>query len=188
MSCHEKDQKHSNHDAQIQFMKPMDSRSSDLPEPLNINSLKNEDWLETTSGIVRKSESAHLCVSGDSIGFFGFYTLIDKKLQQRIGIIKIHTTEQIWRKESPNERFAEIKLSSNKIAVWDSIKVGTHEASLMNFIKDRFYYRKDDMIYSVLDDYEGIFLLSNDTITEMTIRNNCQEKAFVNHTSEESFE
>ena len=148
---------------------------ANLSEPIDIYELKTLSGLTTTSGIVTHSKTKNLCVQGDSLGFYGFYYLIDKSIGRPFGILKIHTTDENWRFDSKNEKFAEITLESNKVAVWDSIKVGLSEQKLKEFIGDRFHYKKGTMIYSELDSYEGVFTILNDTIRKLTIKNDCKK-------------
>ncbi|MFD1552538.1 hypothetical protein DNU06_17190 [Putridiphycobacter roseus] len=150
---------------------------SALPNPINIVDLKNSKWLKTTSGIVTHSESRKLCIPNDSIGFYALYFLIDNAVDLPIGVLKVHTDEdnKAWKFVSANEQFVEIKLSSNKIVLWDSIRVGLSEKRLLSFIGERFHYKKGTVIYSELDSYEGMFTIISDTIMELTVKNRCEK-------------
>ncbi len=146
-----------------------------LSTPIEIYELKNLNGLTITSGVVSHSDINELCVQGDSSGFYGFYYLIDNSINKPLGTLKIHTTDENWKFDSKHERFAEIILESNRVSVWDSIKVGLSEKKLNDFIGNRFHYKKGTMIYSELDSYEGIFVIQKDTISKITIRNNCNK-------------
>ncbi len=148
----------------------------ELSDPINIVKIKNIDWLTTTSGVITHSEAKKLCFYNDTIGFHGFYFLIDKSIGIPFGMLKIYSEDKTgnWNFDNKNDRFVEINLKSNKIAVWDSIRVGLSESDLRKFIGNRFNYTKGSMIYSNLDDYTGVFTILGDTINELTIGLNCK--------------
>jgi len=160
---------------EIKTIDTIQKTKSKLSEPVDIVDLKSLEWLTTTSGVVPHSELKNLCVQNDSLGFYGFYFLIDKTVVRPIETLKIHTSQhnKKWNFDSKKEQFVEINLTSNKITIWDSIKVGLSEEKLKQFIGERFHYKKGTMIYSDLDSYEGIFIIANDTIIELTIKNKC---------------
>ncbi len=150
-------------------------QKANLSDPIDIYKLKNLNGLNITSGVVTHSETKDLCVQGESLGFYGFYFLVDETIGKPFGVLRIHNSDEDWSFDSKNEKFAEIILESNRVSVWDSIHVGLSEKKLKDFIGDRFHYKKGTMIYSELDSYEGIFTILNDTINKLTIKNNCKK-------------
>ena len=148
-----------------------------LNEPLNIYDLKIQRNLLITSGVIPISETKRFCKT-DSVGFFGFYTLIDKSSSERIGKLNIFTTvmPENWKLESNNEKFVSIETRSNKIKIWNIDFIGMSENELLDFIGERFHYKKGQLIYSSFDKFDGAFWIKNDTIEKLEIKRVCEKR------------
>jgi len=155
-----------------------DLLEASLPAPIDIQELKSRSSLSFTSGVLAENETKKLCVPGDSVGFYGIYFLIHEEVSRPIGHLKIHNISKEWQFDDPHEKFAEISLNSGEISLWDSIAVGLSERGLMDFIGQRFHYKKGSTIYAELDSYTGIFIIAQDTLSRLTIRNRCGIEEF----------
>ncbi|PTB97261.1 hypothetical protein C9994_03535 [Marivirga lumbricoides] len=146
-------------------------------QPLIINEIKSLDNILFTSGIVPHSDTNRFCKPDSSI-FFGFYILINKELDEQIGTLYIHTTDspENWRADSKNEKFESIRLFSDDIVIWDSLKVGLSENELKQFVAKQFHYKKGQTIYADFDEFEGFFTIRNDSVVSLEINTKCLNK------------
>jgi hypothetical protein len=146
-------------------------------EPISIDELKSLEFLITTSGVVSDSEAKRLCPK-DSIGFFGFYTLINKNTQEYIGTLNVHTTEKPknWKYDSRIEKFASITLLNNDVKIWDRAFIGMSKKQVLDFIGHRFHYTKGQNMNSNFGGYDGSFWFTNDTVNKIEIRRICLKK------------
>ena len=124
--------------------------------------------------VVPHSDTSRFC-NPTKNGFFGFYSIIDKKNDEQIGTLYIHTSDkpENWKSDSQNETFTSINLLSNDIVIWDSLKVGLTQSELNNFIANQFHYKKGQTVYSDFGKYEGIFTMRNDSIVKLEIKTKC---------------
>lgn len=148
-------------------------KNKEFNYPVDLKKLLSEDFLETTSGVIPKSETKNFYKPFET-GFFGSYTLLntnDTTEKRYIGNLIVFTTEQAenWRQDSENQFFVEIELEQPIIFVWDSISVGISENKLLDFIGDNFHYKKGTLIYSELGDYTCNFYIVADTIRQIKI-------------------
>ena len=149
-----------------------------LGPPIDINELKRQPWLETTSGVLGKKGASGLCPK-DPETFFGLYFLIDRRRPGgppgRLTISKPHAPT-MWRDDDQDENFVQLELSSGRIKIWDRIAVGDHEDSLMAFLGNNFRHRKVSYIVAQIGDYHVEFNMQNDTIRELTVRKTCDQQ------------
>ena len=141
--------------------------------PIDLKKLLREDFLETTSGIYRASETEEFFKPSIS-GFFGSYTLLNKngpRGKKYIGDLIIYTTERAenWRQDSDNQFFIGIKLEQSTISIWDSVKVGISEKTLLDFIGENFHYKKGTTIYSELGDFSCSFIIKGDSVSFISV-------------------
>jgi hypothetical protein len=146
-------------------------------EPVSIDELKSLEFLITTSGVVPNSETKRLCPK-DSIGFFGFYTLINKNTQEYIGTLNVHTTEkpENWKYDSRIEKFASITLLNNDVKIWGKAFIGMSTKQVLDFVGDRFHYTKGQTMYSDFGGYDGSFWFARDTVNKIEIKKTCFKK------------
>jgi hypothetical protein len=146
--------------------------------PIDINELKRQAWLETTSGVLGKQGAAGLCPK-DPNTFFGFYFLIDRSQAVgpigRLTISKPHAPK-LWRDDDQDENFVQLELSSGRIKMWDMVAVGDHEDDLMAFLGDNFSHRKGSYIVAQVGNYYGEFNMQNDAIRELKVRKTCDQQ------------
>lgn len=124
--------------------------------PIDINEIKQLAFLETTSGVLSKSESIVFC-QPEREGFFRFYFLIDKTDDafSVFGKLKVFVPDSSnnWRADFKGEHFSEIELNSNKIKVWEKIGVGSSLNELSDFIGGRNLNIKDSLINAEIGEY-----------------------------------
>jgi hypothetical protein len=146
-------------------------------EPLSIDELKSLEFLITTSGVVPDSDAKRLCPK-DSVGFFGFYTLINKNTREQIGTLNVHTTEkpENWKYDSRIEKFASITLLNNDVKIWDRAFIGMSKKQVLDFIGHRFHYTKGQTMYSNFGVYDGSFWFTKDTVNKIEIKKTCFKK------------
>ncbi|MEM7551818.1 MAG: hypothetical protein AAF363_19210 [Bacteroidota bacterium] len=138
-------------------------------QPVNLDSIKNLDNIEFTSGVETKTCKI------ETEGFFGFYGFIDMERREPFANLIVLTTDQPekWRADSNNEQFVSLELFSRKLIIWDSLRVGLTIAQLNNFINEQFHYKKGQTVYADFDRYEGIFQTRSDTIMSFQIKTKC---------------
>jgi len=138
-------------------------------QPVDLYSIKNFKNTEFTSGVETK-----IC-DIETEGFFGSYGLIDMKESKPFANLIVLTTDQPekWRADSKNEQFVSLELFSEKLIIWDSLRVGLTLVQLNNFIGEQFHYKKGQTVYADFDRYEGIFQARNDTIVSFELKTKC---------------
>lgn len=151
---------------------------SNLGPPIDINALKSQDWLETTSGVLSQKEQRKLCPN-DSTSFFGFYNLIDKvngggpfgKL-----IVRIREKPANWNYADTNEEFLQLTLRSDRVKVWNKVAVGDHINNLMaigELSPDHKMGYDKGMFEVLFGEYQGTCSTAADTIRVLTINRIC---------------
>ncbi|GEM_PF-6800065 len=152
--------------------------ASDLGPPIDINDLKRQDWLETTSGVLSQEEKRKLCPN-DSTSFFGFYYLIDRiKGGGPFGrlIVRIREKPANWNYAATNEEFVELTLRSDRVKVWNKVAVGDHISNLMAFGEPSPDYKMGydkGMFELSFGEYRSTCSTANDTIRVLTINRIC---------------
>jgi hypothetical protein len=126
------------------------------------------------------SSSDRFCDS-DSLGFYGRYNLIDRRIIKgvpiagHIDIFKIGKMSE-WKSSDKNQRIWEIYLSTNILTVWDSISIGLPRQIINNFIhaNNGFCIKKGDDLSCDFNNFGAIFKFKNDTLNELTITRSCK--------------
>lgn len=151
----------------------------DMGEPIDINTLKRQGWLETTSGVLSRGEAEVLCPN-DSTSFFGFYELIDRSTRGgpfgRL-VVRIKEKPAKWTYDDKNEEFIQLTLRSDRIKVWDEIAVGDPVDDLVAFVWNHVPYKRGTSEFVDFGGYRGWFeIADNGTIQELTIRRVCDDQ------------
>jgi hypothetical protein len=146
--------------------------------PIDIESLKRESWLETTSGVLGKVGRSALC-GIDSTGFIGFYFLIDKENKdERIGKLTVqHPGDPSnWVYDNVEDQFVSIELNSPRIRVWNTLAVGDSSSNLEAFVRGRFHYKKGTWVVTTIGPFQGEFQILNDRIAAINVRKTCPQQ------------
>ncbi len=146
-------------------------------DPININKLKQSSFLETTSGVLRKSESKIFC-KPEIDGFFRFYYLIDKTngVNSVFGKLKVFVPDapNNWRADFEDEHFSEIELESGRIKLWEKIGVGSSLNELSEFIGENTQNIVDSVLTAEMGKYSLRALINKDTIKELSVGKYCK--------------
>ena len=146
-------------------------------DPLDINALKKQSFLEITSGVLPKAES-DMFYKPDEGGFFRFYYLIDKDYDDKplFGKLKVYVPDEPgnWRADFENEYFAEIKLESDKVRLWNKLEVGTHINQLTEFVGERKHQITDSVFTADIGKYSLRAVIRRDTIKELSVGTYCK--------------
>lgn len=133
-----------------------EAREMQLGEPIDIFQLKKLDFISTTSGVLSHTDSKDFCAPTDH-QFFGQYFLLDRADEQSeiLGklIVSVPKRVKVWTYENDYESLVQLELESNKVSLWNKIRVGTSDSELMNFIEPYFSYKKGVFIYAWLGGY-----------------------------------
>ncbi|MEZ4799739.1 MAG: hypothetical protein R2809_08200 [Flavobacteriales bacterium] len=128
----------------------------ELGEPIDFFQLKKLPFISTTSGVLSQTESKDFCTPTDH-QFFGQYFLLDRADEQSeiLGklIVSVPKRVKIWTYENDYESFVQLELESNKVSLWNKIRVGISDTELMNFIEPYFSYKAGAYVYSWLGGY-----------------------------------
>ena len=146
-----------------------------LADPINISRVKALDFLTTTAGVIPEAEAAKFCPV-DTVGFLGFYHLINKQTLKQLGMLTVSCGDkpENWRYDTKNERFVAIELNGNAIKVWDRELIGMTKELLLKFIGPRFHYLKGQTMFVDFGDYEGVFWLKGKVVYKLEIKKNCK--------------
>ncbi len=153
--------------------------SQELPPPIIITDLDEIRTLDWNSGIINKDTSFCYPIKG---GQYGRYYLIDRfhaSNSQDISkvlvgeIVIFRKTGKLWTVNDTTQKFQNITLRSNIIAVWDSIYVGLNKEKLIDFIGRNFHYQKGAILHAEFDNYYGDFTIIGDTIQKIYISRRC---------------
>jgi hypothetical protein len=148
-----------------------------MPPPFAWSALNHTPGLDVTSG--GGPELRHYC-SADSTGFYGQYTLIDRRdprlEDSRVGTLIIHHPDAdmgSWTSDDERQAFRYLSLHSSVLTLWDSVRVGMSEAALLDFIAP--YEHADKLGYYLveLQPYTAEFHLSDGALTHLHLWLNC---------------
>lgn len=151
-------------------------KNSEVSNPVDVQKVKNLDWVKTTSGIASNTENLKLC-NWKEKGFFGFYFLIDRE-RGPVGKLTVYAKDDIngWRFDNQTDKFARIELKTNRIKVWDEICVGLSKSQLLGFLEPYDIEASDSIIRARLGNYSTEFVILGDTVNRLMIERNCKEK------------
>ena len=151
-------------------------KASEIANPVDVQKVKNLDWVKTTSGIASNTENLKLC-NWKEKGFFGFYFLIDRK-RGPVGKLTVYAKDDIngWRFDNQTDEFARIELQTNRIKIWDEIRVGLTKSQLLGFLEPYDIEASDSIVRSRLGNYSTEFVILGDTVNRLMIERNCKEK------------
>lgn len=137
---------------------------------LNLPVIKKKYQEFSTSGILPKKEQKDLYKS-DSIGFYGFYNLIDSLSMDLHGFLIVYNKgiPQNWRYDNTDDIFILLDYLKGDLTFFNGIKIGLKERELLEKLKDYFHYKKGTMIHSDIDNYSTDIYLENDTISRIKI-------------------
>lgn len=141
-----------------------------FPPPVDIYEVKHLPFLYNTCEIWSASRSKELYCP-DRSKYFGRYYLVNNTNWVRFGELVVFTTDkpQDWKYENNAETFAEIKLETADVKVWDSIGVGTKEKDLIKFFGKNKYYKMGTDLYCDLGEYTASFTILADTVNKLTV-------------------
>lgn len=146
--------------------------------PININEVKNLDFVDFTSGISPKSSLNEVCAT--DTGYYGSYFLINKSNknieQPYFAKLIVHIPEKpkIWRADSKTEQFKRLTLYTNDIVVWDSIFIGLDSTNLFNSFNRYTFTEDNGSVIFNLHTYWVRFKFNNSSITEIDIEKICK--------------
>ena len=147
----------------------------EIAEPVDVQKIKNLDWVTTTTGVATNTENLKLCDWKEE-GFFGFYFLINQE-KGPVGRLTVHAKDENgWRFDNQTDEFARIELQTNRIKIWDEIGVGSTKSQLLDFLEPYGIKTSDSIVKSRLDKYSTEFVILGDTVNRLMIERNCKEK------------
>lgn len=124
--------------------------------PIDIRALKKETWLTTTSGVVTRSQWGEW-EKPKGHQFFGCYYLIDRTDpdNERAGqlVVSVPVKAPDWKYDNTAEVFTEIKLTTDKVKLWNTLHVGSSSDELKAFMGSSFFYIKGTTFHGVYNDY-----------------------------------
>ena len=144
--------------------------------PVNIDSLKAQPWLETTSGVLSKREALLLCPK-DTSRHFGRYFLIDRfDGKGPFGELTVHYSSESgnWLYLPNNDEFVGIVLRTDRISLWGELSVGDRESKILDFIGKRFHYKKGTVLVTDIGEFQCAFTILGDTVHELSVMRNCE--------------
>jgi hypothetical protein len=166
--------------AQSLIQKYMDS---EIDEPIDFKEIQSADFLDFTSGSIKHSETNNYCDSV-KIGFYGRYTLIDKRLfndtiSPIVGFVDIYKKGEMtkWRFSDSDQKIWKINLKSDILTVWDSVRVGLPRKEIVDFGESQngLCIRKGERYFSCdFKNFSTVFMFDNDTLKELTITRKCK--------------
>jgi hypothetical protein len=153
-----------------------------IAEPFKLSELQK---LKFTSGGGQIIENHQKCDSTGT-GFYGCYFLIDNDFKDEIGrsvggTITVHSKKEMskWKSTDTDQTIWRIKLKSDVISVWDSIKIGLTRSEIEKFgiENNGFCIKKGDNFYSCdFSNFSVLYFFKNDILRELNITRKCEKK------------
>jgi hypothetical protein len=140
---------------------------------LNLTTIKKKYQEFSTSGILSKKEQKDL-YKPDSIGFYGFYNLVDSLSMDLCGFLVVYNKgiPKNWKYDNTDDIFILLDYQKGDMTFFNGIKIGQQELVLQEKLKDCFHYKKGTMIHADIDNYSTDLYLDNDTISRIRIEYN----------------
>ena len=147
--------------------------------PLDLAALKRANRFNVTSGKASLDwVSKWKYCKPVAPGFFGFYYVSDKQapLKGSFALLMVYAADELdWSNAQANERFVEITLKEDNLAVWDSVKVGLTKDELYRMTGSDGWSTEGSSHFNKFGDYGAEFIVIDSVVTQIRVGMYCAE-------------
>ncbi len=164
----------------------------DVGEPFSWEDFISARNVSRTSGVARKSDTENFCDSSEVSGFYGFYFLIDQRLDTLAGKAYVYVPggQKNWTETDRNQRLWSIVLWTDIITLWDKIEIGMDRTMLEEFIRENkgFSVKKgENYMQAHFNDYLcAMWFADGKKLTRIEVRKNCEQIRMVKISGDQS--
>lgn len=111
-------------------------------------------------------------------GFFGFYYVAakDAPLKGPFGLLMVYAAKPLdWSDAKADERFVEITLKEEGLALWDSVRVGLTQEALYKMLGNDNWRTEGTSHFKTLGQYGAEFIVIDGVVSQVRVGKYCAE-------------
>ncbi len=144
-------------------------------QKINFKKLKSLYSKYSTSGVLPLRLQKQLCMP-DSVGFFGFYNLIDSLTMKIIGeaIVFNPGHPNNWRYDNDEDILISLDYNEGEFLFFDHIQIGMRKSDLIKKLEAYSVIRTGRVIRTKIEDYHLEFYFNKETLSKIRVNFICE--------------